>query len=186
MGQTKYTDKQKLAICADFALLGDLGAVSEKHGIARNTLRKWSCQAWFKDLQSQIQATHSQRLIAKSHRALDRALDELHDRVELGDLKTVLKGEQVVSYREPVSARTLATVVNVLAARSEKAAELTQKKADSYQLADLRESFRQFATSYRAKQIKDDGAITIESALTQDALPSRSNGTSSADDDIPQ
>jgi hypothetical protein len=151
MAVTKYSDQKKLEICADWALLGDDSAIATKHGVKIHTLKKWKQAAWWRDTLDRIHSQNNRTLIAKANRAMDTALDQLQDRVELGDLKCLLKGETVVSYREPVKARDLATVVNVLATRSEKAAGLANQTVQTYALADLQDSFRQFAKSYRVQ-----------------------------------
>ncbi len=171
MAVTKYSDEDKAKICADWALLGDDNAIADKHGVKLATLKKWKNQAWWLDLLSTMQTQHSSRLIAKATRAMDTALEELEDRLYRGDMRCMLKatknaeGEtvhEVISYREPVKARDLSAVINVLATRSEKAQALTANNEQQYQLSDLQHSFRQFATSYRAKQVGDRTAIEHE------------------------
>ena len=171
MATTKYSDAEKARICADWALIGDDDLVSSKHGVKKATLQHWKRQAWWRDMLDTMHSQHTDRLVAKANRAMDHALDELQDRIERGDMRCTLKNtkgedgetvQEVVSYREPVKARDLSAIVNVLATRSEKAAQLSTQKTTSYQLQDLRDSFRQFATSYRAKQVIDTSPQTIE------------------------
>jgi hypothetical protein len=170
MAVSKYSEQEKANICADWAIMGDDRAVATKHAVKLTTLKKWKTEAWFKDLLTDIQEHNTTQLVAKAHRAMDKALDELEDRIDRGDMRCVLKGENVVSYREPVRARDLSAIVNVLATRSEKAAALSSQQVSNYQLADLQTSFRQFAKSYRAKQVGDietiDGALTVETELS--------------------
>ena len=167
MAQTKYSEQKKRLIAADMALLGDADLVAEKHGIKPGTLKHWVKAQWFRDLLADMNSAHTDRLIAKSHRALDTALDELDDRLHRGDLRVKLFKGEPVQYREPIAARDLSAIVNVLAARSERAAQLMQGQQTNYQLADLQTSFRQFAGSYRAKQIKDNTAIPHEPQSVQ-------------------
>jgi hypothetical protein len=177
MAATKYSDEEKAKICADWALLGDDKAVSDKHGVKLGTLKKWRQQAWWLDLLQTMQSHQSARLIAKANRAMDTALDQLEDRLYRGDMRCLLKpvkdpetgevDQQVVSYREPVKARDLSAVINVLATRSEKAQALSNQTEQQYQLSDLQASFRQFATSYRAKQVGDSTAIEHETGPDQ-------------------
>jgi hypothetical protein len=162
MGQTKYSRNQKARICAEWALCGDDQAVADKFGVKLMTLKAWKKQAWWKDQVQSMQNATGNKLIAKGHRAMDRALDELQDRLERGDRRVVVKGDQVLEYREPVKARDLSAIVNVLAQRSEKAAELTSQAVQSYQLSDLQDSFREFAKSYRAKRVSDESTISTE------------------------
>ena len=175
MAITKYTDREKADICAAWSLLGDDDAIADRYGVKVATLKGWKKQRWWLDLLEAMHSEHSQQLVAKANRAMSTALDELEDRLHRGDVKVVLTtetksidGEKVTvrepyQYREPVKARDLSSIINVLATRSEKAAQLTAQAEQHYQLSDLQSSFREFASSYRAKQVKDQTSINGQS-----------------------
>ncbi len=164
MAVTKYSETEKARICAEVALSGDDAAVCDRFGLKPSTLRAWKSQAWWRDMTIALHERASQQLVAKANRAMNTALDELDDRLHRGDLKVAIVRGEPLEYREPVKARDLGAIVNVLATRSEKAAALAKNQETNYQLADLQSSFREFAKSYREKQIKDQHAIPHESA----------------------
>lgn len=169
MGATNYSDSERRAICAEYAVYGDPQTVADRTGIRVGTLKQWIKQAWFKDLLSTMHSQQTQAVIAKANRALGTALDELEDRLHRGDVHVVhdKKTGEPYQYRAPIKARDLGAIVNVLATRSEKAAGIIAQQNANYQLADLQDSFRQFASSYRAKQVRDQHAIEHESEQHQ-------------------
>jgi hypothetical protein len=161
--RTKYTDAQKREICAAWALSGDDADIAQRYGVHAVTIKKWRKTAWWRDCTLALNDAHGSRLIAKANKALDTALDELDDRLHRGDLKVSLVRGEPVEYRQPVPARDLSAIVNVLANRSERAAKLAQAQETNYQLSDLQGAFREFAKSYRTKSISDMTAINGES-----------------------
>lgn len=163
MARTKYSQAEKHRICADFALLGDADAVSEKHGVKLSTLNHWRKQPWFRDLMDRLQSQNSRALVGRANNVMLAALEELEDRVRNGDVRVAMVKGEPVQYREPVKARDLSSVVNVLATRSEKAAALNVKQVENLQLADLSDMFRDFA-----KQTKEHNTINGEYSLITD------------------
>lgn len=149
----------KAEICAAWSICADDKAICQGYGVALGTLKKWKREAWWTELLSTIQSNQSRRLVAKANRACESALAALEERVELGDVAIHMTKEGPVEYRVPVKARDLSAVVNVLATRSERAAAMVQQQNTTHELADLQGAFRQFAKSYRAKQIEDTKAI---------------------------
>lgn len=176
MGSTNYSDSEKRRICAEYAVYGDPSVVAERTGIRLATLRQWIKSAWFKDLLATMQSQQTNAVIAKANRALSTALDELEDRLDRGDIHVVHDKQtgEPYQYRAPIKARDLSTIVNVLATRSEKAASIVAQQQTNYQLSDLQTSFRQFASSYREKAVKDQNTIELrpepESETEQDNL----------------
>lgn len=163
MAVTNYSDAEKRRICAEFAVYGDPHTVAERTGIRIGTLKNWLKQAWFKDLLATMHSQQTQAVMAKANRALGTALDELEDRLHRGDIHVRTdKDGTPYQYRAPIKARDLSTIVNVLATRSEKAAGIAAQQNTNYQLADLQDSFRQFASAYRGKQVRDQHAIEHE------------------------
>jgi transposase-like protein len=150
-GQYRYSDAEKARVCAEWSISGDDNAVADRFNVKLSTLRKWKQQAWWRDLLGTMQSQGHTRLIAKGAKAMDRALDELQDRLDRGDVRVKVIGEKVMEYRQPIAARDLSSIVNVLATRSEKAQALQTQEVQNYQLSDLRDSFRQFAQSYRQR-----------------------------------
>ena len=176
MGSTNYSEVEKRRICAEYALYGDPHQVADRTGIKVRTLRQWLKSAWFKDMLATMQSQQTTAVIAKANRALGTALDELEDRLHLGDIH-VMHDKQTgepYQYRAPIKARDLSTIVNVLATRSEKAASIVAQQQTNYQLSDLQTSFREFAKSYREKSVKDQNTIELrpesESGKQQDII----------------
>ena len=176
MGSTNYSDAEKRRICAEYAVYGDPRIVADRTGIRLATLKHWIKSAWFKDLLATMHSQQTNVAIAKANRALSTALDELEDRLDRGDIHVVhdKKTGEPYQYRAPIKARDLSTIVNVLATRSEKAAAIVAQQQTNYQLSDLQTSFRQFASSYREKTVKDQNTIELrpesESKPEQDNL----------------
>ena len=162
MANTKYSDKEKRAIVAAWALCGDDDDISQRFGVAGSTLKAWRRQAWWRDALTQLNDAHGTRLIAKANKTMNTALDELDDRLHRGDLKVAIVRGEPLEYRQPVPARDLSAIVNVLANRSERAAKLAAQSETNYQLSDLQGAFREFAKSYRTKSITDQASINTE------------------------
>lgn len=162
MANTKYSDREKQEICAAWALSGDDHDIAQRFGVAVNTLKNWRKTSWWRDQLATMHSAYGSRLIAKANRTLNTALDELDDRLHRGDLKVAIVKGEPLEYRQPVPARDLSAIVNVLANRSERAAKLAAQQETNYQLSDLQGAFREFAKSYRTKSITDQTTITTE------------------------
>lgn len=149
----------KAEICAAWSLCADDKAIAQGYGVKLGTLKTWKREPWWTELLLTMQSNQSQRLIARANRVCEAALDQLQDRIDLGDVAVHLTKDGPVDYRVPVKARDLSAVVNVLATRSERAAAMVKQDSTSHQLEDLQTAFRQFARSYRVKQATDQQAI---------------------------
>ena len=123
---------------AAWQLHGDDQAVFDALPIQPSTLDSWKRQSWWKQAVKDIESRRSHQVMAKTQRAMAHALDELEDRIELGDVQTkTIKGE-IVSYRVPMKARDLSQVIHVLATRSEKAQQMQTVQTNIHQLDDLK------------------------------------------------
>ena len=106
-----YTEEQRALALAVFAESGSLETASQHTSIPRNTIRYWI------ESDDQIDATFDalrralrERMAWKYAEAAEKALNELMDRLELGDELIDKEGK---SYRRKVPARELAFITSV-------------------------------------------------------------------------
>src|SRR5215471_7749191 len=106
---SRYSDQQRREAVVLYVLHGNWKRVSELTGIPERTLNDWSVQPWFGTMLAEVRAEKGAELDGAYTRILDKALQELLDRLEHGDPYTV--GGEVK--RKPVSARDLALVAAI-------------------------------------------------------------------------
>lgn len=160
-----YSDAKKLEVACAYAVSGNSRRVSELTKIPEGTIRAWKQTVWWHEIQSRIHQEQNEELDVKLTKLVDKAVDQINDRLESGDFVYNAKEDKLV--RKPVNAKDIAIVTAItLDKRQLLRGEPTQrveKISENEKLTRLAEQFKKFAL---AKEIDND-AERIEQELAQ-------------------
>jgi hypothetical protein len=82
---SQYTTEQRREAAMMFALHGNLTHVEKTLGIPDSTLSAWTKQPWWETLMGEIRNDANQLIQARALKTLNKAFDELDERLENGD-----------------------------------------------------------------------------------------------------
>jgi transposase-like protein len=107
----RHSESEKAHAAALYAVTRNMVEVSKITNINEKTLSRWKQEPWFGEIVDRVKKEHNEVLDAKFSKVLDKAAEEMQDRVENGDFVLTKDGATV---RVPVRARDLATVAGTL------------------------------------------------------------------------
>ena len=103
-----YSDAQKLKVACTFAVTGNSRRVSELTGVKEGTIRAWKTTEWWHEIQSRIRTEANEELDTKLSKAIDKAVEQINDRIDHGDFIYNAKQDKLV--RKHAGVRDLAVV----------------------------------------------------------------------------
>ena len=106
-----YTDKEKLNAVCVFAVAGNSRRVAEITKIPEATIRTWKATEWWNEAMSRIITEQDEELNSKLTKLVDKAVDEVNDRLENGNYVYNPKLDKLI--RKPVDAKELAIVTAI-------------------------------------------------------------------------
>ena len=106
-----HSPSEKAHAAALFAVTKNMAEVSKITNISEKTLSRWKQEPWFHEIVDRVKQEQNEVLDAKFSKVLDKAAEEMQDRVENGDWILTKDGATV---RVPVKARDLAVVTSSL------------------------------------------------------------------------
>ena len=109
-GGSHYTDEKRREAAATYLVLGNLRATGKQCRVNERTLSDWVKSEWWHDLLQTLHYEKSVELDAKLSEVIDKALLNLTDRLDYGDLRIRPDG---TTQRVPVSARDCAIIAAV-------------------------------------------------------------------------
>lgn len=171
-----------------YAATGNYELTSEKTGVPAKHLRKWSLEPWFREILVQFRQENLTKLESNFTRVIDKAMVEIEERLEKGDV-VLTKGGQLV--RKPVAIRDLAIVqaINIdkrQLIRGEPTSRSETTKGDSAKLLeDLAEKFTSIVNKKRPPELIEGQYQEIQDAEFIDS-PSQPNGGSSPQPEVRQ
>lgn len=162
-----YSDNVKMKVACAYAVTGNSKRTSEMTKVPEGTIRVWKQTEWWEEIQSRIRLEANDELDTKLTKLVDRAVDEINDRLENGDYIYNIKQDKLV--RKPVGARDLASITATsLDKRQLLRGEPTsrvQKVSENEKLVRLAEEFKKFALAKTiestATRIEVDNAIEV-------------------------
>ena len=163
-----YSDAQKLKAACTFAVTGNSRRVSEIVNVPEGTIRAWKTTEWWNEIQGRIRMEHNDELDVKFTKAIDKAVEQVNDRIEHGDYIYNAREDKLV--RKPAGVRDLAVVTAQLIDKRQllrgEPTSRTAKVSENEKLVRLAEEFKKFAL---AKTI-DSQAIQIEEELGEEVI----------------
>ena len=159
-----YTDKEKMEVACTFAVTGNSRRTSELTGISEGTIRSWKTTEWWNELQSRIVKEQDEELGTKLTKLVDKAVDEINDRLTAGDYVYNPKADKLI--RKPVNAKDLSIVAAVMVDKRQllrgQPTSRVEKVSQEETLKKLAEDFKRFAI---AKEVKQETQV-IEAEVT--------------------
>lgn len=157
-----YSDSEKLDAACRFAVVGNSRRVSELTGIPEGTIRAWKTTDWWQEIQERIVKEQDEELDTKLTKLVDKAVEEVNDRLLKGDYVYNPKADKLI--RKPINAKDLSIVMAVTVDKRQlmrgKPTSRIEKIGQSEQLKQLAAEFRKMA------EMKD---ITLEAEVIDHA-----------------
>ena len=107
---SRYTDDKRREAAATYLVLGNLRATARQTGVHERTLSDWVKSEWWNPLIQTLLYEKGVELDAKLTEVIDKALLNLTDRLDNGDVKMKSDGTM---QRVPVSAKDCAIIAAV-------------------------------------------------------------------------
>lgn len=143
----------------------NLTETSMTTGVPYETLQKWKASDWWKDKQKQLEGDELDQLDKKLSKAVDRALDNLIDRIENGESMYDPRTGEV--RKVPAKLRDLNVAFNTVLDKRQllrkQPTKIVEQQTTATQLQNLAQQFAQFVTGKpQQENIKDVQSEFIE------------------------
>lgn len=149
-----YSDAKKLEVACVFAVTPNSRRVSELTNIPEATIRTWKQTEWWQEIMSRIHNEQNEELDAKLTQLVDKAVDQINDRLSDGDYVYNTKEDKLV--RKPVTAKDLAIVTAITLDKRQllrgQPTSRVEKVSENEKLSRLAEEFKKFS---QAKTIEN-------------------------------
>lgn len=163
-----YSDAKKMEVACTFAVSGNSARVSELCKVPEGTIRAWKQTEWWHEIMSRIHQEQNEELDAKLTKLVDKAVDQINDRLESGDYVYNAKEDKLV--RKPVNAKDIAIVTAITLDKRQllrgEPTSRVEKVSENEKLSRLAAEFRKFAAAKQvestAKQIEEDNYVDVE------------------------
>lgn len=167
-----YPEMKKVEAASIYAVTGDLRKVSELTGVEESLLKYWRKQEWFQLVLKEVWSENNETLNAKLTAAIDKAQDQLLDRLEHGDTKMTRDGELV---RVPIPGKDLSLITAIVFDKRQVLRGEPTSRSESVQIGDkqltrleqLALTFENLANHRRAKTDVVDAEVITEDAKPQ-------------------
>lgn len=155
-GPGHWADSQRIELVTTWLATGNLALSAATLGIPEITARVWKSQPWWKQMVDDIRASENLQLDSKLSKVVEKATDQLLDRVENGDFQYDQKTGKLV--RKPISARDAAKVTTDMIDRRELLQGKKQEVVDSARkmedkLLKLADELSRFSKATLVKEI---------------------------------
>ena len=128
-----WPEEKQVEAATLYAVLGNMEKVAEISTVPVKTLHSWRRTEWFKALLKEVWEENNEKIDAKFTSIIEKALDQIVDRLDNGDV-TVLKDGKVV--RRPISAKDLSLVGAINVDKRQLLRGLPTSRTESSQEAD--------------------------------------------------
>jgi transposase-like protein len=156
--RTHFTDKEKLRAVSTYAVAGNSRRVAEITGIPEGTIRSWKSTEWWHEAMQKIVVEQDDELGTKLTNLVNKAVDEVNDRLENGNYVYNPKLDKLI--RKPVDAKELAIVTAISIDKRQLLRGLPTSRTESVSQTDrltkLQEQFKQFVTAKEVKQVEGE------------------------------
>lgn len=142
----QWKESKRIEVVTTYLSVGSVGEAARVTNVPLSTVKMWKASDWWKDLEKQIRADEEQQLDGKLSKVIDKALDNLADRIENGEYIYDQKTGQVK--RTPAKLRDLNTAFNSLMDKRslirKQPTKIIEQTSTAAQLQNLADSFAKF------------------------------------------
>lgn len=164
-----WKEAKRIEVVTLFLSIGSMTEVAKITGVPYPTIEGWRRQDWWKELVDKIQAEDDQKLDAKTTKLIDKALEQLMDRIENGEHIYDQKTGKVK--RMPAKLRDLNTAFNTILDKRQllrnKPTKIVEQQSTAIQLQNLAESFAKFVKK-KTEELPTQHFIEGETVVQQD------------------
>lgn len=150
-----YSDKKKMDVACSYAVCGNSRRVSELHDVPEGTIRAWKQTEWWNEIMSRIIQEQDEELGSKLTNLIDKAVDQVNDRLDNGDWIYNPKSDKLV--RKPINAKDLAIVTAITVDKRQllrgQPTSRVEKVSQDERLTRLQKQFQLFVS---AKEVVQD------------------------------
>jgi DNA polymerase III alpha subunit (gram-positive type) len=143
-----WSDKKKNEAIAVFLATGSATMTSEQTNVPIHTINKWKVSPWWKEKVLELQKDDYDRLDTKLGKAIDKALDEVMDRLDKGEYMFDVRTGKVK--RIPAKLRDINTSFTQLLDKRQlirkQPTKIVEQQSSATQLQNLAEQFTKFVT----------------------------------------
>lgn len=106
----RYSTKQKYEAVVLYKMIGNLTTVAKHKGIPIQTLHEWHTKDWWFEIEEEIRKESRSKLGKNLQSIVDKAFEEVIDRLEEGDW--IYDQKQGKMIRKPIGAHTVNQILN--------------------------------------------------------------------------
>ena len=159
-----WADSKKYEAITVFIATGSLTQTALQTKIPFETLKKWRKSEWWADKIKELQEEDYSRLDAKISKTIDKALDELIDRVEKGDSMYDPRTGKIV--KVPAKMRDVNRAFDSLLEKRQllrkQPTKIVQQESTASQLQNLAEQFAKFVTGKAKEEKLEDLHVLVD------------------------
>lgn len=154
-----YSNETKIKLVKTYLKLGNLSAAAKRMRIPYETVASWKYRtAWWPELVQKLRDETDTRLASKMEDVIEKAVDEIKERVENGEKILDSKSGKVIEI--PVKASALNQVVKTLSDRQDiligrQKADTISKQTIQDKLELLAKQFEKFSKQHKPLEIVD-------------------------------
>ena len=141
-----WKEAKRIEAVVTYLANGNLAETSRQLGVPISTMEMWKRAEWWKDLVEKIQAEEDQQLDAKTSKIINKALENIMDRIENGEDIYDQKTGKIK--KMPVKLRDLNVAFNSLLDKRQllrnKPTKIVEQHSTATQLQNLAEQFAKF------------------------------------------
>ena len=164
-----WKEAKRIEAVTFYLSTGSVSETSKILGIPLKTVEGWKTQEWWKDLVAKIRAEEDQQLDAKTSKIIDKALEQLVDRLENGEHVYDQKTGKIK--RMPAKLRDVNTTFNNLLDKRQllrnKPTKIIEQQSTAIQLQNLADSFAKFVNK-TVKELPTEHYIEGETVIQQE------------------
>jgi transposase-like protein len=169
-----WSDKVKAKAVRDYLKYGSYSEVARRNRIPGDTVREWKSKDWWKELTERYREELDVKLSSKIDDVVQKAVDEIHDRLENGEHILDSKTGEVL--RIPTKARDMAAITKVLSDRQD--ILIKRKKVEQRDEGTLRDKLNSLAAQFSSfvKQTNVKPPEIVDGEFTHALVEEREEG----------
>jgi hypothetical protein len=161
-----WKEAKRIEVVTLFLSIGSMTEVAKITGVPYPTIEGWRRQDWWKELVEKMQAEDDQKLDAKTTKLIDKALEQLMDRIENGEHIYDQKTGKVK--RMPAKLRDLNTAFNTILDKRQllrrQPTKIIEQQSTALQLQNLANQFAGFVNK-AVKELPDQHYIENDTVI---------------------
>lgn len=153
-----YSEKEKLNAVCVFAMCGNSRRTAEITKIPEATIRTWKQTEWWNEINHRIVLEQDEELASNLSKTMDKALEQINDRLENGNYIYNAKLDKLV--RKPADAKELAAVTAMSLDKRQllrgQPTSRTERVSQDERLKGLANQFAQFVKAKQVEQVPEE------------------------------